>query len=149
MSKQTINLIGIVSSTLIIIGCLTPWMKFGTYGESGLQNEDGIILLIVSALSLVILLVTRKRSNKKLNWVSLATGFLGILIITLYVYDLNESQKEFNKQMDVINQFLNGQERESTINLLGIGAYLILIGSIGHLLKGFNILKNKSNFGID
>ena len=117
------NIISVLSSLIIIIGCLLPWIQFGTKCiNRGIDNPDGAILLIASIVSIVIAIYNQTKNQMRYKLIYLVVGIIGIYLVYI---DLNVVNKRiFN-----------------SIQSVGPGLYIIGIGSIGLIISGLGIFK--------
>ena len=69
------NKSAVIFAALIIIGCFLPWFQVGSIIiRNGIENPDAIIILIASAISFVIGVISKKR-NTGIHFVLAAVSF--------------------------------------------------------------------------
>lgn len=144
------RLIPIISVVIVIIGCFMPWIQLGTlFMNRGIDNPDGAFILIISVITGGLGYYNFSKDRPLYTWVYVATGILGLLIAMISLNTVMSRAKDVANNLGVLNSIFGGNNNISSLNFVGSGLYIIVIGSIGLILSGLDIFKeteNKSNF---
>jgi len=139
------NIVGIIGSLLVGIGCFMPWVQYGLFFENGLSNPSSFVLIISSIVTGMLGIYNQTRNENKNLWIYAIVGLIGLIVISIYIYDLNTKAEKLTDGLTGLNKIMGSDKEVSIINILGSGIYLIGFGSFGLLLSGLGVLKPRDN----
>ena len=125
------NVIAIVCSLIIVVGCFLPWIQVGPLiRNTGVDNPDGMIMLTAAAISVLVAAYNQTKNLNDNKWVYIMVGIIGILVA---IFDLNEVDERTSNFRNAVN-----------INVIGAGLWIVGLGSIGLLLCGLGAFQAKT-----
>ncbi|MGZ5282018.1 MAG: hypothetical protein ACXWEY_07055, partial [Bacteroidia bacterium] len=142
------HLAAIISSIIILIGCFLPWIDLGFVQRSGIDNPDGVIVLVGAIISGSTGLYN---FNKKLNLNTWIYTVVGILIVLLFLFDFSEISERAESLTNNLNKAFNADNDLAASDIMGSGLYAVLLGSIGLFLSGIGVFgkNNEDNQPIE
>ena len=135
------NIVGIIGSIFIGIGCFLPWLQYGVFFGNGLTNQYSLLLIVGSTVSGMLAIYNQTKSENRNLWIYTIIGVAGLVIIFIYIYDLNSKWQEPANALAKLNSFSGNKDQISIMNLLGPGIYLVGVGSVALIISGFGIFK--------
>lgn len=135
--NPTLNYFAGGASLLLLIGTFLPWITFGFVSRKGIDNPDGVIVLILAlaGLGLAFLNIQKKRN---LGWPFTVLGALGIIVGFLDLWDVAERGKAVSESFDQLFGMFGGDASGmfSVFDFIGGGLYLVIIASVLLIIFG-------------
>ncbi|MEI6520700.1 MAG: hypothetical protein WCO98_11795 [bacterium] len=149
---ETKQKIGLIGSTILFISVFTPIISFPIFGNMNYfqhENGDGIIVLILSIVSVILILL------KKIKWLWFTgLGSMSVIIYSFINFLIMISRLKTNMETDVTDDFFSGFTNIAVksiqfqwgLPLLIIGAALIISSAaIKDASNTYQTIKEKSN----
>ena len=135
------HVIALVSSVLIVVGCLLPWLQVGSvFQNRGIDNFDGAILLAAAVCTGALALYNHSQKLNLHTWVYNVGGILGLLIATIDIMDATSRAREAAEAAGEFIRYFGGDQEFSIFNFLGGGLYVVFFGSFGLIAVGFDLI---------
>jgi len=134
--------ITIVSSLFILVGCFMPWIQLGPlFVIRGIDNPNGAIMIVTGIVTCAVAILNLSKKENKNYWIFIVAGIIGLIVFYL---DFKEIRSRTAKLKDGLGEFsnlLDSTDKISTIDFIGSGLYIVLLGSIGLILSGVGLFK--------
>jgi multisubunit Na+/H+ antiporter MnhB subunit len=138
------NVVAIVSSLIVIVGCFMPWLQLGAlFANRGIDNPDGAIILIASIISGALAIYNHINNKTKLKGIYIAVGLLGLIIAYVDLNDVQDRAKQAAHSFGELNDAFGSDREVSVSDFIGSGLYVVGLGSIGLLLTGLGVFGSR------
>lgn len=137
--NNNLNLLAIISSVLIVLGCLLPWVQIGHVIQiRGIDNYSGALILVMTVITGV---VSINNNHKSLThtWTYIAGGMLTFGMSLIAIIELVNKVEKVLNGMNELQRLVGTEATNSFFSLLGSGLIIVVLGALGLLIAGFSI----------
>lgn len=134
------NIVSVISSLIIIVGCFMPWIQLGAlFANRGIDNPDGAIMLVAGIISGAVAIHNTSKNQEKNTWVFIVVGILGGIVAYLDLSEVRDRAADVAQGFTELSEYVGARKHISSSNFVGSGLYIVAAGSVGLFLCGIGV----------